>query len=386
MKSYNKKVKDLFAGAFKAKAGEVGIEIEVEGEGLIHGGVGPYWHYHQDGSLRGKESAEYVLIDPIDRRLVIEALDKLFLGLEKNGAKLRKNSPNTSVHVHLNVQEWTLKKTYNLIVLWYILEHTLLEWCGDERIGNLFCLRGSDAELQIIKLATACKSGRYDVIAHQDGLRYSALNYTALSKFGSLEFRPLAGVYDTDVIHTWVQALCSLKDFADKFDNPTEIIQEFSRSGPEDFFKEVLPGALGRTFQNKTLHKQLHSGMRLIQNLAYCVAWEKDTPGEKKKEPLEKEDWVTVDEVPDWNPEILQLNIGIDEIRRRRVAPQRALRLAVPPRPQPVEWWVDEDSGDVNVGPFNNPDIRQHPLEDAEPHPQDENLIWDRIRERWIDN
>ena len=84
---------------------------------------------------------------------------------------------------------------------------------------------------------------------------------------------------------------------------------------------------------------------------------------------------------------ILQPNIdafeGVDvEIaqRRRQVVPPR------PPRPEPVEWWVDEDSGDVHVGPFNDPDIRQHPLEDAEQHPGDENLIWDRIRERWIDN
>ena len=271
MKDYNKEILKLFA--VRKQAGEVGIEIEMEGRGLPRVNVDPYWSYHQAGSLRGEENAEYVLTRPVNRKLVPEALESLFAFLKTQGAVIRQDSPNTSVHVHLNMQDMTLKRVYTLACLWYILESLLMEWCGSERSGNLFCLRASDAETQLQRLASAVRYGRYADLNDQDGLRYAALNYTALGKFGSLEFRGLAGVYDPKVIETWVRMLLSLKDFSEKYDNPTEIIQEFSRTGPEEFLKLVLPGGLWREVTTPDVSTRLREGMRLIQNVAYCVNW-----------------------------------------------------------------------------------------------------------------
>ena len=289
VKEYNKTVREIF-GLGKV-AGEVGIEVEVEGKRLIEGGIKPYWRHERDGSLRGQENAEYVLSMPVDRKQVRDALESLFGALEKNGAVLRNNSPNASVHVHLNVQSWTLRKVYTLICLWYILEETLMDWCGEQRVGNLFCLRASDAEAQLLRLASAVRYGRYFDINDQEGLRYAALNYTALGKFGSLEFRGYPALYEASKIDTWVTALLALKDFAEKYETPPEVIMEFSRSGPEDFFKLVLGEKLAHVFATPDYQNQLRAGMRLIQNVAYCVNWEK-TSSEKKKENPDEVDLV----------------------------------------------------------------------------------------------
>src|SRR4051812_30294516 len=110
MKDYNKEVSKLFA--VRKRAGEVGLEIEMEGRNLHRAPIEPYWEDHQDGSLRGEENAEYVLRIPISRKLVPEALEMLFKFLKDSGAVIRQDSPNTSVHVHLNMQDVSLKKTY----------------------------------------------------------------------------------------------------------------------------------------------------------------------------------------------------------------------------------------------------------------------------------
>ena len=46
--------------------GLVGIEIEVEGSKLPKETEFGPWTYHQDGSLRGEDNAEYVLSSPIE--------------------------------------------------------------------------------------------------------------------------------------------------------------------------------------------------------------------------------------------------------------------------------------------------------------------------------
>jgi len=195
MAKYNETVRSIY-GLPQVK-GEVGIEIELEGKKVLQDNVPPYWVFHVDGSLRG-ESAEYVLSKPIARDRVPEALDTLFKTLKAHGTRIRDDSPNTSVHVHLNVQEWTLKKVYNLITTWYIFEKMLVQWCGEEREGNLFCLRGADAEVLLQRLASAVRYSKFQYIVDADGLRYSALNPTSMGKFGSIEIRSLAGVYDQE--------------------------------------------------------------------------------------------------------------------------------------------------------------------------------------------
>jgi putative amidoligase enzyme len=280
MTKYNARVRDIWAS--KATKGEVGIEVELEGENIPRNPLDPYWDYHRDPSLRGNENAEYVLYKPIPRDEVAKALKDLFGQLKKHGAKIRKDSPYTSVHVHINYQDWSLKQTYNAIVLWYILENTLMQFCGEERVGNLFCLRGQDAEAILQRLASAVRYGKYNILNDQDGLRYTALNATSLTKFGSLKYRGLAGIYDEEVINTWVDVLLAVKDYAAKFESPPDIIREFSTLGPVQFFRAVFPHHW-QTLTTKNLVEELRNGMRQVQNVAYCIDWKRGDPEDAKK-------------------------------------------------------------------------------------------------------
>lgn len=374
VKDYNKTVREVFGR--RTPAGEVGLEIEVEGRGLIQGAVPPYWFHHRDDSLRGEENAEYVLSQPIPRQDVESALNVLFKALDKNGSRLRNDSPNTSVHVHLNVNDWTIKKVYNLIVLWYIFEQSLMDWCGDERVGNHFCLRGCDAEAQLQRLASAIRYNELSRLNDLEGLRYTAMNFTALAKFGSLEFRGFPGVYETESIHTWVRMLLSLKDYAEKFDSPPEVIAELSRVGIEDFFKSALNTGLWRLLDQKTYKQQLRDGMRLVQNVAYVVNWEKDkkkTEEKKKDEPeVEHEVMEAPGEVQPWQRQDIN-NIVWDPVDGRwhrgwpipAIPPQAVVNEAAAPEIPPADW-AGEAAVGANprqvqhvVGPNDPPDIQR---------------------------
>src|ERR1700744_4528670 len=91
----------------KKSEGDVGIEIECEGNGL---GVmnNQYWRTEDDGSLRGEypyTRAEYILSKPIPISDVDKAMTLFHASLPKAKFKF---SFRTSVHVHVNVQqlEW----------------------------------------------------------------------------------------------------------------------------------------------------------------------------------------------------------------------------------------------------------------------------------------
>src|SRR5690606_7279420 len=81
--------------------GMFGIEIEVEGARFP---IVPAWEKKTDGSLRG-ESAEYVLSHPLDKEPAVEALNALAKAFAENKT-VRNYSYRTSVHVHVNVQNF----------------------------------------------------------------------------------------------------------------------------------------------------------------------------------------------------------------------------------------------------------------------------------------
>jgi len=118
--------------------GEVGIEIEVEGENLSQR-LAKYWRVERDGSLRGGEAAEYVLIAPLKREEYKKALDYLAAAMKKRGAKIE-NSGRAGVHVHLNFQDVAARNVANMVCLYMMYEDALTNFCGDGRTGNLFCL------------------------------------------------------------------------------------------------------------------------------------------------------------------------------------------------------------------------------------------------------
>ena len=112
--------------------GEVGIEVEVEGQNLGFVERSNTWNVVGDGSLRG-ESAEYILRQPVHRKDIHEALAELQELIRH--ATIR-TSDRAGVHVHINCQQLTFMQVINFASLYLIFEDILIKFCGEAREGN----------------------------------------------------------------------------------------------------------------------------------------------------------------------------------------------------------------------------------------------------------
>lgn len=269
--NYNQTVRDLLAHHNKV-AGEVGIEIECEGRNLPTGpALQKFWVTHADGSLRG-ESTEYVMAGPVPRKSVIPALEYLDELFKENKTKI-KDSYRTSVHVHINMQTVPIRQAYNTVLMYGILEDILTEYAGATRVGNLFCLRMSDAEFMLQEMRRAAITDRYDLL-NNNTLRYAGCNIKSLFDHNSLEFRAFRGTTDMKLIAEWVDIILQIKDSSLTYANPSEMLQNFSNLGPEGFVKKNFT----RSFVNlisgyDKWQDRIFAGVRLVQDVAYANDW-----------------------------------------------------------------------------------------------------------------
>lgn len=272
----------------KSTKGTVGIEIEVEGSKLPRSQTPAPWAYHTDGSLRGEENAEYVLQQPVEFREVKPSLDVLWAKFREMNSRLD-DSNRTSVHVHLNVQEFFFNRLTSLMALYFTFEEVLTEWCGEHRVGNLFCLRAKDAPAIISQIRRFIRSdGKAQIQEHH---HYSGLNANALHKFGSLEFRSLRGCSDPETILDWVSILERLYVLSGEFTDPRDVCNAFSSEGPMGFFDSVL-GDLGPVVRKGVkmdeaqIRQSMYEGIRLAQDLCYCRDWSLFKGVELKPDPF----------------------------------------------------------------------------------------------------
>lgn len=273
----------------KETKGDVGLEIEVEGKKLPHSDVPyKYWQHHIDHSLRGAENAEYVLKNPVAFDVVPKALDELWGQFDTFKSTIDESN-RTSVHVHMNVQQFHLNRLTSFMALYFCFEEILTEWCGDHRVGNLFCLRAKDAPAIISQIRRFIKSdGKTEL---RDNLHYAGMNAHALSKFGSIEIRTLRGVADKQVILDWVGILERLYTLSKDYADPREICHDFSAYGPAEFFVKILGDKADTVraavpWNSDRIAESMLEGIRLAQDLCYCRDWTLYKGIEIKRDPF----------------------------------------------------------------------------------------------------
>src|ERR1043165_6704176 len=219
--------------------GDVGIEIEMEGTNLtglhqhasLRHGVAYPWAFKMDGSLRG-ESCEWVLNSPIYKEEVPAKLAMLFDNREVVSATFTP-SRRCGVHIHVNVQQMTEQAVFNFLCTYIAFEPVLVRWAGEDREGNLFCLRASDARELIDKLAQARVAGNLRNIMG-DYIRYASVNINAIMRYGSVEFRALGTPTEPKKITQWVRMLYCVKELAAKFDDIRELLYALSAHDARD--------------------------------------------------------------------------------------------------------------------------------------------------------
>lgn len=254
----------------KATEGLLGVEIEVEGRRLPQD-LRPYWRTDMDGSLKGAESFEYVMPKPSSLGGVKEALD--FLQHSYKAARSTVDeSVRAGVHVHLNVQQLTLKQFFTLTTAYFIVDELVTTFCGPSREGNHFCLRGKDAEFILFKLVEAAKTRNLRNL-NDNNLRYCSYNIVSLFKYGSVEFRAMRGTGDLDAIYEWCEIVSAINDGAKKWDNPRDVLVSMSEGGEEAFLFQLLGDKVKHFENHPELKRMIRQGARRVQMLAFGVDW-----------------------------------------------------------------------------------------------------------------
>jgi hypothetical protein len=313
-KNYNKRIIDLFGSKpspygpqnCQPKDGLLGVEIECEGENLPRNIIS-HWAVHNDHSLRkykGHEPAEYSLRNPIAREDLSKALKYLSSKFISNKSVVVP-SQRCSVHVHVNCQQYTMKQTLTFLCLYMVVEDLLVEWCGGERVGNLFCLRARDADHFVRTLEIMIREDSWNGVGSDD-LRYTSCNVAALSKFGSLEFRAMRGTTDKDLIELWVDLILSIRTAADKLDSPQDIMKVWDKQGIDGTLAFIFPEHFGMFKDHPKLREYMWHGIRTIRDLVHATKWANPLPPDTKKPKSKlrgkKADMLVLDEDNDFVP------------------------------------------------------------------------------------
>lgn len=265
--------------AVRPTKGDFGIEIEVEGAGLVPI-MTDCWKSEVDNSLRG--GLEYVMAKPVPLKDVVPSILLLKKHFEQHKSKTV-FSFRTSVHVHVNVQQLSMSELINFIYTYLLLEEPLMNLCGDSRKGNRFCLRSQDAEFMLDAMKVLATNG-FGGFRYLDAntLRYSAINVEAVKKYGSLEFRAMEGNLDEYRIGTWCHVLDAMRAFACSREGPDDIYNQFIESNPEDFMRLVL-GDLANHLTYPDMVKDIQRSFSLSLEIPFAYV-----DGYKKKAHLEK--------------------------------------------------------------------------------------------------
>ncbi len=298
------KIKEVYN--LRERKGEVGIEVEIEGINLPRRLLVP-WKVTTDGSLRG-EGFEYVLSKPVQRNKIEDALKILYSSFEDSTLI---PSDRTGVHIHINCQELTFIETMNFACLYLIFEDLLIRYCGEARRGNLFCLGAADADFLIKILCDAMILGNFNEIGQNDNFRYSSLNLTPISRYGSLEFRSLSTPEDVREIQQWAEILLQLKDASATFKSISEMVETLSHRGPWQFAADVL-GPHFKILECPELENMLYDGIRRVQNIAYITPPKTSFKAKTKAEAVQSFRWNAPPLFQAPEGDIAEENVSID--------------------------------------------------------------------------
>ena len=254
----------------------VGIEVELENIPRAEHTL-DYWRVTRDGSLRDS-GIEFILAHPTCGQTLIDALAELGNYLKDTKAKA---SDRTSVHVHLDFRSNTVEQTFQFLMMYAILERTLIKYSGGEsRANSIYCIplyksletirEWGQLNAKVIKGNTNKVHACANAIDRSE--KYAACNIKPLSSFGSVEIRIHKGCKDMDRILEWVQILLALKLYTDTVQIDFD---DMFNTMSEEGYEGIIPAIFGVSAQCDLLRVQsgvnddLGRGMRVAQDILH---------------------------------------------------------------------------------------------------------------------
>lgn len=236
--------------AEEAPEGDIGIEFEIEGVGLLNSGhldgirgaeTGAVWNSKEDGSLRNG-GREYVLSVPCKVHELESLVRDFFTRFEDRAGTEIRNTNRCSTHVHINARGMKINHLTSVLGLWYAFEQDLIGWCGIDRSVNHFCLSSKESDSVAEAWTDFLENG--NIPPGRRNIKYAAINVLPLWSFGSFEFRCGSAANEPTRPIKWAKFLYHMVNYVkERFENPMEIAFALSEQGGQEIFREICEAA-----------------------------------------------------------------------------------------------------------------------------------------------
>ena len=221
----------------------IGVEFEFEGVEGFPDSLREYWNPHNDGSLRDG-GVEFSMNGPMCGQDAVDAIAEL-LDCAKKSKWI--TSERCGLHVHLDVRNLSQDQLAALAVAYAITEPLLFRFAGEHRANNQFCcpwIRAAgelDAIGKVLRADSGDELRRLGDTVH----KYAALNFGAMYKYGTIEFRHLQCTTDNARVLQWVNMILSLKRYVmHERETPKDVLMSVS-ADPKAFVFNVYKDLAG---------------------------------------------------------------------------------------------------------------------------------------------
>lgn len=227
------------------------------------------WVTDQDASLRGAYNLEVKSARPENRLWFNKNLPVLLDFIFTEGQAVE--TVRASTHIHMNMIGANKIHIANFLCMYYLLEDLLVETVGGPgRKGNLYCLGLSDAE-NGAEVLRSLLNDNMNWYHRQEEVKYSAMNFETLFRFGTLEFRALKTTRDCTNVLDCMRLFIRMMKMMGRWEKPTSIIEFMSFNGAERLVKELVPDSLYKRMES---HTPSYDTVLTVQHLFYGVNYE----------------------------------------------------------------------------------------------------------------
>jgi hypothetical protein len=167
----------------------VGVEIEMENLAVNYMSRGDllHWERKTDGSLRG-QSREFVFSAPLKGDTVIKALESLSDAFA-DGMFVQHKTLRTSMHVHVNMLNVNRLQLMSIMIAALLADKALFNLTDNNRKYLGYSIESEEALAGIISYLHDDGETEDEIRLYTPDTRYYSMNASALSKYGTLEFR-----------------------------------------------------------------------------------------------------------------------------------------------------------------------------------------------------
>lgn len=203
------------------------VEVEAEFSVLADDIVDENFNRTADGSLMNF-GYEFISKKPALIPDLIVNLERLFRfnSWKDNWIETER----ASTHIHMNIQKFTEERLLAFLVAYYAIEPALMEFNGESRDSNLFCLPLYRAEGGVKALELISRGEYRNLYDRFNQFKYAALNVANIAKLGTVEFRHYKGINFCDhKFSTWLYQIDHLRKFSEVNTNPMSVFKLYEK-------------------------------------------------------------------------------------------------------------------------------------------------------------